>query len=71
VAQIARSAEDMRPQMTQAFYRELGETAHTAARQKVKVTIDYNRARQAIGLEPIDPKAASASREASKPGLAK
>jgi peptidyl-prolyl cis-trans isomerase D len=71
IAQIARSAEDMRPQMTQAFYREFDETAHTAARQKVKVTIDYNRARQAIGLEPIDPKAASASREASKPGLAK
>jgi len=71
VAQIARTAEDLRPQMSQAFYRELGETAHAAARQKVKVTIDYNRARQAIGLEPIDPKAASASREAAKPGLAK
>lgn len=71
LSQIARAAEDLRPQMSQAFYRELGESAHTAARQKVKVVVDYNRARQAIGLEPIDPKAASASRETAKPGLAK
>jgi peptidyl-prolyl cis-trans isomerase D len=68
---IARMAEDLRPQMTQAFYRELGESAHMAARQKVKVTIDTNRAREAIGLEPIDPKAAAASRAATKPALAK
>lgn len=71
VATIARMAEQMRPQMTQAFYRELGESAHIAARQKIKVTVDTNRARQAIGLEPIDPKAAAASRGSAKPALAK
>ncbi|WP_331506201.1 peptidylprolyl isomerase [Phenylobacterium sp.] len=71
VQAIARMAEDLRPQMTQAFYRELGESAHVSARQKIKVTIDTNRAREAIGLEPIDPKAAAAKREAAKPGLAK
>ena len=68
---IAQTAENLRPQMTQALYRELGESAHTYARRKVKVTVDTNRARQAIGLEPIDPKAASASREKAKPALAK
>jgi peptidyl-prolyl cis-trans isomerase D len=70
-ATIARTADDLRPQMTQAFYREIGESAHIYARTKVKVTIDTNRARQAIGLEPIGPKAASASRAATKPALAK
>jgi peptidyl-prolyl cis-trans isomerase D len=67
---VARSAEQIRPQMTNAFYREINESAHVAARQKVKVTIDANRARQAIGLEPIDPKAA-AKPVAGKGGLAK
>jgi peptidyl-prolyl cis-trans isomerase D len=68
---IAQMAEGLRPQMTQAFYREIGESAHIYARNKIKVTIDTNRARQAIGLEPIDPKAASASRATAKPALAK
>jgi peptidyl-prolyl cis-trans isomerase D len=71
VATIAQAAVSLQPQMTQALYRELGESAHTYARQKVKVTIDNNRAREAIGLEPIDAKAASASREKAKPALAK
>ncbi|WP_372786131.1 SurA N-terminal domain-containing protein [Phenylobacterium sp.] len=70
-ATIARMAEDLRPQMSQAFFREIGESAHTAARNTIKVTVDANRARQAIGLEPIDPKAASGSKGAAKPALAK
>jgi len=56
-AMVARTAEQIRPQMTNAFYREINESAHVAARRAVKVSIDANRARQAIGLEPIDPKA--------------
>ena len=55
---LARAAEQIGPQMTTAFYRELGESAHIAARQRVKVTIDTNLAREAIGLEPLDSKAA-------------
>jgi peptidyl-prolyl cis-trans isomerase D len=66
---LARAAEQIRPQMTTGFYRELGESAHIAARQKVKVTIDANRAREAIGLEPLDSKAAA--KPAGKAALAK
>ena len=69
---LARAAETIRPQMSATFDRELGESAHIAARQKVKVTIDANRAREAIGLDPIDPKAPKAvGKAASKPALAK
>jgi len=73
---IARMADDLRPQMSVAFFREIGESAHAAARQKIKVTVDTNLARQAIGLEPIDPKSvdgksAPAAKAASKSGLAK
>ncbi|MFI4964647.1 MAG: peptidyl-prolyl cis-trans isomerase [Caulobacterales bacterium] len=69
VTTLARAAEQLRPQMTNAFYREINESAHTAARQRVKVTIDANRAREAIGLEPIDPTAAP--KKVGKPPLAK
>lgn len=65
---LARMAEDMRPQMSVALYRELADTARVAARQKVKVTIDGNRARQALGLEPLDAKATKAG---ARPGKAK
>jgi peptidyl-prolyl cis-trans isomerase D len=51
---LARMAEQIRPQMTNGYYREINESAHLAARHKVKVTIDANKAREAIGLEPID-----------------
>jgi len=67
---LARSAEQIRPQMTNGFYNEINESAHMAARQRIKVTIDANRAREAIGLEPIDSKAPVKS-AASKPALAK
>jgi peptidyl-prolyl cis-trans isomerase D len=63
---LARMAEEMRPQMSVAFYREIAETARFAARQKVKVTVDAARARAAIGLEPIDTKAAKAGAKAEK-----
>lgn len=65
---LARMAEEMRPQMSVAFYREIAETARFAARRKVKVTVDPARARAALGLEPIDPKAA---KPGAKPEKAK
>jgi len=73
-ATLARTAEQIRPQMSQAFYRELSEAAITAARRKVKVTMDANKARQAIGLEPLDEKGGAAkpgAKPAGKPALAK
>ena len=68
---VARAAEQIRPQMS-AFFREIAESAQ-AARQRMKVTIDTNRAREAIGLEPIDPKAPVkvAGKAPGKPALAK
>ena len=59
-AQLAQMVEQLRPQMSNGYLREIGESAHVYARQKIKVTIDANRAREAIGLEPIDPKAQAA-----------
>ncbi|HEY0436225.1 MAG TPA: peptidyl-prolyl cis-trans isomerase, partial [Phenylobacterium sp.] len=68
-ALLAATVEQIRPQMSVGFFREIGEAAHLAARQKVKVTMDANKAREAIGLEPIDPKAAA--KPVGKPALAK
>jgi hypothetical protein len=70
---IARASEQIRPQMSQGFFREILESANVSARQRIKPTIDTNRAREAIGLEPIDPKApAKATGQApGKPPLAK
>jgi len=70
-AALAATAEQIRPQMTQTFYKELGEAAVTAARRKVKVVIDANKARAAIGLEPIDEKAGGAKPAPGKKALAK
>lgn len=55
---LARMAEEARPQMTLTLFRELGESAHVAARAKLKVKEDINRARAAIGLEPLFAKGA-------------
>ena len=70
-ATLAQMSEQVRPQMTQAFFREMGESAFVAARQKTKVTMDTNRAREAIGLEPLDAKSATPAKPGAKPGLAK
>jgi peptidyl-prolyl cis-trans isomerase D len=59
---LARMTEETRPQMTLTLFRELGEAARTAARQKIKVKADYARARAAIGLEPLDAKATKAGK---------
>jgi peptidyl-prolyl cis-trans isomerase D len=63
---MARAVEAERPQMTEAYLRELVGAAHTAARTKIKVRIDAERARAAIGLDP-----ATAAKPAGKASLAK
>ena len=68
---LARMAEDMRPQMSVALLRELADTARVAARQKIKVTIDANRARTALGLEPIEVRDAKGAKPAAKAEKAK
>jgi peptidyl-prolyl cis-trans isomerase D len=62
---MARAVEANRPQMTEAYLRELMTAAHVAARPKIKVNIDPARARAALGLEP------ETAAPAGKPGLAK
>lgn len=70
---VAQMAQQIRPQMSTAYFREIGEAAHLAARQKIKVTINANKAREAIGLEPLDEKgtAGGAAKPAGKAPLAK
>jgi peptidyl-prolyl cis-trans isomerase D len=70
VATLAQMSEQVRPQMTQAFFREMGESAYIGARQRTKVVMDTNRAREAIGLEPLNANASTPVKGA-KPGLAK
>ena len=50
------------------------ELVEVQGRRKVKVTMDANKARQAIGLEPLDEKGGAAkpgAKPAGKPALAK
>lgn len=51
---LARTAEQIRPQMTNGFTREVGDTAHTYARLKVKVTTNADRAKEALGVTPSE-----------------
>ncbi len=50
---LARITEESRPQMTMGVFREIGEAARRAARSEVKVKIYPEKARAALGLEPI------------------
>ena len=59
---LARITEDSRPQMTEGAFRELQTDARRAARALVKVKTYPNNARMAIGLEPLDPKAAKGAK---------
>ncbi|HEX5380586.1 MAG TPA: rotamase, partial [Phenylobacterium sp.] len=56
-AQIARIAEDSRPQMTMGLFREIGADARRSARTTIKPKIYPNVARAALGLEPLEAKA--------------
>jgi peptidyl-prolyl cis-trans isomerase D len=51
---LAQGVELARPQMSQTIAQELMESAQAAARAKVKPKLDYNGARAAIGLPPIE-----------------
>jgi peptidyl-prolyl cis-trans isomerase D len=51
---LARLSEQTRPQMTDTVFRETIQSAEAAARVRVKVSVDYNRARAAIGLPPLN-----------------
>jgi peptidyl-prolyl cis-trans isomerase D len=53
-AKLAQVTEQVRPQMSQTLFREIGESAQSAAAREMKVKIDYNRAREAIGLTALD-----------------
>ncbi|CAN7347908.1 SurA N-terminal domain-containing protein [Phenylobacterium sp. LjRoot219] len=55
-AQLAALTEQTRQQMTATVFREIGQSAQTAAREEMKVKVDYNRARTAIGLPPLNAK---------------
>jgi peptidyl-prolyl cis-trans isomerase D len=52
-ATLASMTEQARPQMSAAVFREIEAAAEAAARQKMKVKIDYNHARTAIGLPAL------------------
>jgi peptidyl-prolyl cis-trans isomerase D len=53
----AMMAEQSRPELASTIFREIADAAQTAARDKLKVRVDVNRARTAIGMEPLETKA--------------
>ena len=68
--EVAKAAEQMRPQMSVSMVQsELGEMLRNAARSTVKPRVDEARARQIIGVqpEPGTPGATGASDTAAKP----
>jgi peptidyl-prolyl cis-trans isomerase D len=58
----SRLTEMARPQMTNAYLREINDTARLAATHELKVKADYAKARAAIGLEPEQPAAGAAKK---------
>ena len=61
-AQLAQLTEFARPRMSEAYLREMMDAATVAARKEADVKVDYNRARTALGLEPIKPPAGAAKK---------
>jgi peptidyl-prolyl cis-trans isomerase D len=55
--QMAQIAEQARPQISLTLFREMDETAHRAARVKMKVVVNLDRARAALGIAPDGPAA--------------
>lgn len=51
-ANLGRMTEELRLPLTRALLSDLNEAAHEAARSRLKVQTDPDRARAAIGLEP-------------------
>ena len=56
-----RLAEMTRGELTQVLYREMGESAQTYARAKLKTKVNAARAREALGFEPLAEKGKAAS----------
>lgn len=56
-----RLAEMSRGELTQVLYREMGESAQTYARNKLKTKVNQARAREALGFEPLAEKGKAAS----------
>lgn len=52
----ARIAESSRPELTVTLFRELSEAAQRGARNKLKVRVNEERARAAVGLDQFAPK---------------
>ncbi|MFD1190539.1 peptidylprolyl isomerase [Phenylobacterium conjunctum] len=63
---LARATEDMRPQVTMALFRELGADARRYARTELKVKVNTDQARAALGLEPEDTKGKGDKAKTSK-----
>lgn len=64
---LARITEDVRPQVTMALFRDVGNSARKAARAEVKPKIFPDRARAALGLPPLEEnKAAKTADKAEK-----
>lgn len=56
----AQMAEATRGELSQVLFREMAEAAQTYARNKLKVKVDPNRARAAVGFEPLPEKGKAA-----------
>jgi peptidyl-prolyl cis-trans isomerase D len=65
VAAMARVTEAIRGQLAQDYLRDMMSSVKSAARQDIKVTVNLNLARQAIGVDP-----AQFAKTAGKPGPA-
>jgi len=52
----AMLAEQSRGELASTMFREIADAAQAAARDKLKVRVDVNRARAAIGMEPLETK---------------
>ncbi|WP_374570531.1 SurA N-terminal domain-containing protein [Phenylobacterium sp.] len=64
---VARLTEQSRPQVTMALFREFGLAAERGARTLTKVQTNQNRARQALGLDPIEPAKAAPAASTAEP----
>lgn len=60
---VARMAEASRGELTQVLFREMAESAQAYSRSKLKVKVDQNRARAAIGFEPVAEKGKAAEKK--------
>ncbi|MBW8814491.1 MAG: peptidyl-prolyl cis-trans isomerase [Caulobacterales bacterium] len=59
----ARLAENNRGELTATVFREMAESAETYARAKLKAKVDPDRARSAVGFEPLKGKDAKGKPE--------